>query len=343
MPQLPVSNAAVSIVALISVCASCFAADDVIYTKNGDRITGEIKKLQNGIIHIDPPYGENVFQIDWDDVERVESSRNYVIETSGGQRVRGTIQHDPEDTKQIIVEEDTGPMVLERPEVVWVRPFDIGFWNRIAFSIDLGATVTKANSSKQANLNTLANYAAERWLLQGGFNLVRNTVGVEKTARWQATTDYKRSIRDKWFGVVGAEFLNSDELQLDLRTTVSPGVGRYLKRTNRMHWSVAGGGQWTNERFKDSELSAKSTAEAWAGTEISLFDFRDVSWLTQLKVSPGLSEIGRLRLDFNTDFKIDLPKDLYFRIGLRNNYDSKPLNDAPKNDYVFSMGVGWEL
>jgi hypothetical protein len=110
-----------------------------------------------------------------------------------------------------------------------------------------------------------------------------------------------------------------------------------------MYWSLAGGAQWTNERFTDPGLSAKSSAEAWAGTEVNFFDTGDVSWLTQFKLSPGLTNTGRYRIDFNTDFKIDLPRDLYFRVGLRDNFDSQPSSDAPRNDYVFTMGMGWEL
>jgi uncharacterized protein DUF481 len=338
------SRAVLPLAILLTASLSCFAAKtDVIYTKNGDRITGEIKKLQRGVIHIDPSYGKNVFQIDWDDVARVESSQRFIIETSGGKRVSGSIKHPPDNDQQIVVDTSAGPVAVERPQMVGALPFDVGFWSRMAASIDLGTTVTKSNGSKQANVNALVGYNAEKWRVKGTFNLVRNTVGEEETRRWEGNVGYSRFIRAKWFGLIGTNFLKSDELQVDLRTTVAPGVGRFFKRTSRMYWSAAGGAQWTNERFADPELSAKSSAEAWAGTEINLYDIGDVSWLTQITVSPGLTEPGRVRLDFNTDFKIDLPKDLYFRVGLRDNFDSQPSSDAPRNDYVFSLGLGWEL
>ena len=41
------------------------AGEDVLVLKNGDHLTGEIKKLVGGDIHIDADYGENIFIIDW--------------------------------------------------------------------------------------------------------------------------------------------------------------------------------------------------------------------------------------------------------------------------------------
>jgi hypothetical protein len=52
-----------------------FMVADVLILKNGDRITGKIKTLSNGDLEIDPPYGENIFVIDWNEVERIETER----------------------------------------------------------------------------------------------------------------------------------------------------------------------------------------------------------------------------------------------------------------------------
>ena len=48
---------------------------DTLRLSNGDYITGEIKELKRNVIKIDPSYGENIFQLDWDDVTSVKSDR----------------------------------------------------------------------------------------------------------------------------------------------------------------------------------------------------------------------------------------------------------------------------
>jgi hypothetical protein len=71
-------------------------AQDVVFLKNGDRITGDIKKLTQADLHIDPSYGENVFIIDWNEVEKIESVSEFIAETSDGERLTGTVKTDPQ-------------------------------------------------------------------------------------------------------------------------------------------------------------------------------------------------------------------------------------------------------
>src|SRR3954463_12831445 len=68
---------------------------DVIVMKNGDRLSGEIKKIEHGLLYIETPYisGEQV-AVDWLQVERIESQRPYRVELDTGKRVRGRIQSD---------------------------------------------------------------------------------------------------------------------------------------------------------------------------------------------------------------------------------------------------------
>ncbi len=322
---------------------SAMPQSDVVIIKNGDRITGEIKKLEKGVIHIDPDYGKNIFQIEWSEVKQIDSKESFVVESSSGRRISGLIQVDPEDSERLMVETDAGPVAVELHEIVWAQPFNRDFWSRFSAAVDLGASASKAAGSKQANLGSTVGYLEERYQLRGSFDWNRNIVGESKTNRWEANGQSIRLIRQRWFWAVTANFLQSDELQLQLRTTTAPGIGRFLKRTNRMYWNVAGGGQWTNERSQDPSLPRKNSGEGWAQTEFNLFDIGDLSLLTTFKVSPSFTDAGRVRLDFRSDVKYDFPKDLYVRFGLSDNFDSRPQGDTPKNDYVFSFGVGWEF
>ena len=47
-------------------------------------------------------------------------------------------------------------------------------------------------------------------------------------------------------------------------------------------------------------------------------------------------------MNLNTNVRWELISDLYFSLGLASNYDSEPVGETPKNDYVFSTSVGWE-
>ena len=234
--------------------------------------------------------------------------------------------------------------VLDRPEIVAVHPFDRGFWGGFGASVDLGVSITKANSTRTGNLGAKLSYAAERWESGMNADLAANFAKNQEAARRTTVTiDTRRFIREKWFGTVGTNFQQSDEQELALRSVLAPGVGRFLKRTNRQHMWIAGGAQWANENFENPEIGRVNSTEAWAGFEYNLFDVGDLDFLFRVVAAPSLTDSGRLRLDGISELKWDLPKDLYFNVRINNTFDSRPPNDASRNDFTFTSGFGWEL
>src|SRR3954471_20002188 len=69
---------------------------DVIVMKNGDRLSGEIKRIEHGLLYIETPYisGEQV-AVDWLQVERLESLREYRVELANGSRPVGEVRVTP--------------------------------------------------------------------------------------------------------------------------------------------------------------------------------------------------------------------------------------------------------
>ena len=317
-------------------------AQDVIVLKNGDRISGEVKKMEAGDVHIDAGYGENIFIIDWEEVERIESPAYFSVETAGGNRLSGSIRTDPEASTRILVENQGAIVPLEHSELVALTPIDAGFWGRFGTSVDFGMSLTKANETKQFNTRATASYLTDDWSLEGNVDSLFNTrEEVPKTKRNELGTNFRYFITERWFSVTFGSFLQSDELQLDLRSTIGSGIGRYLVRNNRWLLSINGGGAWTNENFEDPLVSNKNSGEALGAIEFNAFNIGDLNILALFSVFPSLSDLGRVRMNFRNDFKWDLPQDLYFSVGFTNNFDSSPPTGTPNNDYIFSTSVGW--
>ena len=329
----------------ISLISSNLIAQDVVIMKNGDRITGEIKQLSNGDLHIDPSYGENIFIIDWAEVETVESRERFIVQTSQGDSITGSVNTDPQVPARILVEEEGQTTPFEQDELVYLKPVDQGFWGRFSAAADFGLSLTKANDTRQMNTRITACYLAEKWSSSFIFDALRNDRNdvPDPTKRTEIGGDYRYFFSGNWFGLGTANFLQSNELQLDLRSTVGGGVGNYLFRNNRWRFSALGGAAWTNENLSDPIIETKNSGEVFAGVELNAFDIGDVSILSSFTVIPSLTQSGRVRMDFRTDFQWELIKDLFFRVGFTDNYDNQPVGDAPTNDYIFSTSVGWSF
>jgi hypothetical protein len=228
--------------------------------------------------------------------------------------------------------------------LVYLKPVDEGFWSRLSASLDFGLSLTKADDTRQMTTRATAGYLTENWSTSLLFDALRNARSeAETTKRTEVGGDYRYYFAGNWFALGSGQFLQSNELQLDLRSSVGGGVGNYLVRNNRWLFSALGGAQWTNENFTDADptLVDRNSGEAVAGVELNAFDIGSVDILSSFQFIPSLTESRRYRMDFRTDFQWELFKDFFFRVGFTDNYDSKPAGDAPSNDYVFSTSVGW--
>jgi len=321
------------------------AGNDLLILKNGDRITGEIKKLNNGNVEIDADYGENIFIIDWSEVERIESKENFVAQTSNGDRLSGSVRTDPQLSTQILVEGEDETVPVEQSRLVYLKPVDESFWGRFGASLDVGFTFTKADETKQFNTRASASYLTEVWSAEAKVNVLRNVrETTDTTRRTEASGLYRRALtnlNERWFGVGFANLLQSNELQLDLRSTLGTGLGRFVVRNNRWRFAVTGGAAWTNENFQDPDLTDRSTGEAFGAVELNLFDIGDLDILTTYSIFPSFTDFGRVRMDFDTDFRWEIINDFYISLGFTENYNSSPMGTTPGSDYIFSTSIGW--
>ena len=65
--------------------------------------------------------------------------------------------------------------------------------------------------------------------------------------------------------------------------------------------------------------------------------------ITRLTYFQSLTESDRYRLTYRFDLDFNLPGDSYFRVGLFDNYDSKPAEGFSNNDYGWSNGFGFKF
>lgn len=327
---------------IILIPSTLIADDDIIILKNGDKITGEIKVLNKADLSIDPDYGENIFVIDWNEVDYIESKREFISETSGGNRLIGTIKTDPESKGKILIEGDGGTIRIGQFDLVYLKPLEEDFWGRLDISVDFGLGLTKANDTKQLNARLTGGYLAEKWSTNLRLDALLNTRSdAEDTKRVEFNSGYRRYLTDRWFGLGKISLLHSKELELDLRSTLGGGAGNSFIKNNRWMLSAAGGLVWTNENYVDPALKDKNSAEAFAGVELDIFDIGDLDIVSSYTVYPSLTESGRVRMNFSTDFQWELISDLFFRVGITDNYDSSPPSETQNNDYVFSTSIGW--
>ena len=81
-----------SVIALLlwAVVGTAAEKTDVVYLRNGDRVTCEIKNLQRGQLKVKTDSIGTIY-IEWKDIVRVTSKELYVVELEDGSRLQGTL------------------------------------------------------------------------------------------------------------------------------------------------------------------------------------------------------------------------------------------------------------
>jgi hypothetical protein len=166
----------------------------------------------------------------------------------------------------------------------------------------------------------------------------------ETTRRNNLNAQYWKLFKRKWFygGIV--DLLSSDQQSLDLRTTAGAAVGRTFIQTDRTSLSAFGGVAVARERFSSDQPQPRTTsAEALFGMDFSTFRFRSLDISSRFLVWPSLTDPGRIRMGLNSNFRVELVKDLFWNLNLYENFDSRPPINAKRNDLGVTTSFGWKF
>jgi hypothetical protein len=321
--------------------------DDVIIFKNGDRLTGEIKRLEQGQLYFKNSSMYETIQLDWEKIERVISSRRFVLDLTNGARFVGLIEKVSGAVGAAETVAIRGPQGVTRAaqrEVVEIRPIEENFWKQIKGEVDFGFSYARGNQQTNYTLYVEANRVAPRYRIKTTLDsqFSRQSEGAN-TGRHNLSLEPYIFLKGNWFVPGFASFLKNNQQHLDLRTTIGSGLGRYLLRTNRSHLAAFSGIVWTRERYSpDAGITTSGNeAEVLTGLDYSTFRFNKTEFDTRLLVLPSLSRPGRVRLDWKSNFQIKLISNLYWKTTFYANYDSAPPSNTSKSDYGTTSSVGW--
>ena len=316
------------------------AANDVVVTTSGDRLVGEIKRVEKDILTLSTDYSDSDFKIKWEKIASIESDRQFLLETFDGKRVSGTLQADAQKKAAVVV----GDADVRLPDVSMVQPFERSFWSRFDSALDFGYSLTKTNSAKQLSLGGNLSYRDERNLDSLFVNVFRSSqANATDTQRWDLGNDFRHLLGTRWYVNTAQDLLNTEEQGLDLRTTIGAGGGRYLLRSASQYLALGGGLAWTNENYTDAALPSENSAEAYLGTEFMTEKLKFADVLTRFAYYPSLTISGRQRVNYRFDMDFNLPGDWYLRVGFFDNYDSRPAEGFSENDYGWSNAFGFKF
>jgi hypothetical protein len=323
---------------------------DVVEVANGDRITGDVRRLQNGLLSFRTAAAAapgaqrwaGTISIVWAEVVRLASTQNLDIELGTGERLTGSISSPA--AGELIVQTTTGPSrPIATREIVYIVPIEAGFRGRTTGSVDFGLNVTNAEAARSYTLAAAAVHrsAAHVYETEASFDSwLSARDDAERLTRNEFALDVRRRLGARWFGIAKFELQQDEPLELDVRLVVGGGLRRMLLQTNRTVLAVEGGVDYDGEAY-DSADAFSHSVEVFGGTSWNWFA---PGHSTQAAVDATVFislERQRMRLELDSKLRRDLLSSMYWALSIIENFDSNPPGDRPRSDLGLSVSLGW--
>ena len=316
------------------------AKTDLVILENGDNIHGEIKSLERGVLTLSTDWMGTI-QVEWIHIQEIRSEFVFEVVLSDGRKSLGSIQPNPKERElEVVGESDT--LEAEHLAVVGITPIEKRFLDRISFSAELGASYYSSNTSKQLSIGTDFKYRTEKYGGSADYNSIfSQQQEAPETQRKEFKASGQRFFANNWSAIALTDLLQSQELNLNLRSVFGGGLTKELIRTNSAIVTVIGGSVYNREDYIEEPI--KNSIEGLSGVSVQAFRFDKPEFdvTTTLYAIPSFSEWGRVRINFNTGLRLKLFHDFYWNASLFENYDSRPPEGNQKNDFGIQTTFGW--
>ena len=231
---------------------------DVVTLSNGDRITGEVTKLDRGRLEFKTDDAGTI-EIEWDNVARLEASRQFDIGLSDGRRLLGSLGPTTVTVRMLRIAtvdmEESIPML----DVTSLAPIGARFWAKLDGSINAGFSYTRSSGIAQTTLNSDTEFRRPAFVARfsASATLTENDDDEERDDRANIDLSYIRYRGNRWFVAAGGTMETNESLGLLLRTQGGATVGQRLVNTNSSQLELSGGMVVNEERGVDTEPTAE--------------------------------------------------------------------------------------
>lgn len=321
--------------------------DDVVIMKNGDKFTGEIKRLEDGELSFKSDYMKDSVQLDWKKVESLQSKDTFIVSLTNGTRVTGLIAKDTistDGTKDFRIVGEGPAVEVSISDVIAIGQREASFWNQLTGSISYGFGFASGNKQTNSSLGADVAFRTTRNSVQfATTSQFGSQANAKNTNRFTFDSQYARLLTEKWLAVGLFSLLRSNQQDLSLRSTYGGAVGRKLVQTDRTALTVIGGAAFSHESYapQPGTEPIHNNTESLVGVTFSTFRFKTLNLRSETLVFPSLSDPGRLRLSSQSGLRIELVRNFNWNFDLYENYDTRPPISAPKNDLGITTSIGW--
>jgi putative salt-induced outer membrane protein YdiY len=319
----------------------------VIVLKNGDRITGSVKKIWDREVFIEPAYADE-FSVDMDQVESIQSDKVFEFNRVGRQRRYAKFIGPAADGSQL-VELDGEQVAINLMHVEEIDEQEAFFdWS---FNTDINASLESGNTEKEefaVRTDFFLKYGKQKHY----FNALwedeeQDRVTTKDRERYTYNFNYViGGMNSNWFAGGFGNYETDDIKGLEYRYSAVPTVGYTVwnKPKRGLDFQLGYGIQEEEIRNDDGTKEDDGGGLSLAAMRFR-WDFGEPDIEYYLKAAYTKQSYGRRNavVGIDTGFKFEITDLFYFNVSSLIDYESEPAEGAKHEDIQILLGLGVEF
>lgn len=319
---------------------------DTIFHVNGNILTGEIKKVVDGIL-LFKMEGMGSINIEVEKINTFKSPKLLQVRTKNGELIFGNI-----DTSFAFGYVKVGYGINKTDvlimDIVEVFPIKSTFWLRTSGRFDLGLDYAKSTAMIRVNTSG----EIEHRIQKRSYKIIWNTYASSQkidtsiilTRKADASFTYKSLIKGPWLWTASYGENSNSELGLDLRLFLGFAIQNDIIYTTRQHLFAQVGANYNREFPTDGRILNNPEGLLSLSYYVYKHTAPVLTLSSHIELYPNLQFNGRWRMD--THVQISYEVFIHFYIGFKvySNFDSRPTTaNAESLDWGSSFTIGYSF
>lgn len=316
---------------------------DTIFLQQGDRITGEVKSMENNYLRLST-HDAGTVKVEWNKIDSVKILTNMRVELVDGRIMYGKLLTAGISGSSYLWTREREPALIKLIRIVALSPVEEKFVDRLNGTLSSGFSYVKASDVAQLNFSGSLEYLARKNQGEIYYDGIITQDSLKTTQRHNGGAKFIRVLPKNWFLITSFSLESNTELELDLRSSWGLGGGKNLIRTNFAYLYLAGGTQINRETSKGVEqYNVEGIAQA--NYSVFIYDDPEVSFDIKVDLIPSLNNLGRVRSNITSNLKWEVFNDFYLKWSFYYTHDNRPLSEtAAKTDWAVTLlGVEYKL
>ena len=316
------------------------ASADEVFLKNGNRLSGTIVSMAEGKLVLQTDFAGRL-TIDWGSVERLSAEAPLTLVLADGSTIRGIPADATPGRLMLTADSLSQPVPVALARVAAINPpqeSSVKFNGRV----NVGFFKASGNTDREnghVDAELTARTEKHRITLGGAYNRAEDDHRKsEENASGYSKYDY--FLTQKLYLYLNSMAERDKFRDINLRTTVGPGMGYVVFEGEMMNLSLEAGPSYVRTDY-DQAKDDDSASGRWAVKFDRFFFEKRVQYYLSNEGFISASDTSDVFMFTRTGLRFPIRGGLSLNAGFEWDWDNTPVEGTDKSDYRYILSIGY--